>query len=77
VRPSHPLAELADHWCPIFVDPARDYHYLASLRSFRWRDVEVTAQRNDGELRLEEEVDGTTIVWLQPEGPCAVEAKVV
>ena len=35
MRPSHPLAELADHWCPIFADPARDYHYLASLRSFR------------------------------------------
>jgi alpha-D-xyloside xylohydrolase len=95
-------------WEPIQLDVR-----VASRAAFSFpnpeRLVEVSAQRNDGEVRLElgdivqafevrfltpgrlrdvrvtgraadsrwEEVDGTTIVWLRAEGPCAVEAKVV
>jgi alpha-D-xyloside xylohydrolase len=35
IKATHPLNELAHRWRPIFADPAREYHCLDSLVSFR------------------------------------------
>jgi alpha-D-xyloside xylohydrolase len=45
IKATHPLHELVHHWRPIFADPAREYHFLDSLVSFR-------RSRSGGRFRL-------------------------
>ncbi|MGQ9571727.1 MAG: TIM-barrel domain-containing protein [Dehalococcoidia bacterium] len=59
----NPLTELAGHWCPIFAEPGRQYHYLVALHSVR-------RIRNGARFSLTTD-DGTTaqlvMTFVQPE----------